>query len=559
MLNNIGEVQKLQQELLDLELQELLLLEKELYQKRPDLWFTERFGMPETFLDWTKWDEEKYANHKWDGTPNPFYKAAMALAEGKNVFIESGTGSGKTFFCTYIVYWFLDVFDDCIIMTTAPTGEQLRRGLWAEIEMSFDKFKKIRPRATQTASLQLFPEGAPADADKLTEEDEKKFYLAKGVTTSVSESSKSAIKFQGTHRKYMLHLIDECAGISLPVLTAIENTSTGDFNPYMGVGNPDNQTDPLHQYAIRKSSVHIRISSFDHPNVVLGKTVIHGAVTIRSIEERRVEYGEDSNLYLSRVRGISPEQSATSVIKKKWIERCSLVKLDYDESQLNFDTYSNNAIGLDVANSENGDKASVAYGKGHVLCELINFNCPNANHLAYNIMWDDGELAQEGKLNYEIPTADQYDVEPKYIGVDAVGVGAATVNVFKDELWDIDAIQGGQINEAIPCDENGKPLYRFSSMRAQMIFMAGQELQKGEIQIAIMDGEVIDELTKQATMHEYELTEGKIRITPKDKIKKRLGYSPNEFDAFVYWNWKRKDRGLSDYVPDVTFGAGTRG
>lgn len=552
-------IEEVEEKIHELKTVRLELLQKEVYKKRPDLWFVERLGMPETFLEWSKWDEEIYKDHKWDGDKDPFYKAAMALAEGKNVFIESGTGSGKTFTICFFVFWFLDVFDDSLIITTAPTGEQLRRGLWGEIEMNFDKFLNIRPQAEKTASLQLFPQGSPIkDAEKMSEDDQKKAYICKGITTSVSGADQSAIKFQGSHRKYMLHLIDECAGIPLSVLTAIENTSTGDFNPYIGVGNPDNQTDPLHKYALKKTSVHIRISSYDHPNVVLGRTVIHGAVTSRSIEERRLEYGEESNLFLSRVRGLSPEQSSTSVIKKKWIERCSLVSQFYDEGQLNFDKSSKNAIGLDVANSESGDDASVAYGQKYILKELRTFKCPNANHLAYNLMWDVGKLMQEQKEVYNIPTAKQFNVKAERIAVDGVGVGVGTVNEFKDPKnnWNVKVIQGGQEDRAIPFDENDKPLYKFVSMRAQMIFMLGQELQKGEICIAIMDQEVLRRITEQATMHEYELDAGKIKITSKKDIKKRLGYSPNEFDALVYWNWMRKERNIEEFVHDFVFAAG---
>jgi len=64
---------------------------------------------------------------------------------------------------------------------------------------------------------------------------------------------------------------------------------------------------------------HIRISAYDHPNIVLKRSIIPGAVTQKSIDIRRDEYGEKSNLYKSRVRGIAPAQAADSLIQRQWI------------------------------------------------------------------------------------------------------------------------------------------------------------------------------------------------------------------------------------------------
>jgi len=49
-------------------------------------------------------------------------------------------------------------------------------------------------------------------------------------------------------------------------------------------------------------------------------------------------------------------------------------------------------------------------------------------------------------------------------------------------------------------------------------------------------------LIKELTIVTYKVNDRIIQIEPKEKIKEKLaGKSPNMADAFVYWNWVRKD------------------
>ena len=66
--------------------------------------------------------------------------------------------------------------------------------------------------------------------------------------------------------------------------------------------------------------------------------------------------------------------------------------LEFEESDPYTDSY--NAVGVDVANSPNGDKAALACGRRNVLCEVQEFYCKNATHLAYNLFMSNEELGQ---------------------------------------------------------------------------------------------------------------------------------------------------------------------
>ena len=343
----------------------------------------------------------------------------------------------------------------------------------------------------------------------------------------------------------MLIICEETPGMPGPVMTAFQNTCTGDNNIILAVGNPDSELDELHQFCELPNVKHFKVSAYDYPNVVLDKELMPGAVTRKSIKRREDKYGKDSAMYNSRVRGISPAQSEDSLIKLDWINQCIDLDVELDELE---STYLYNAVGVDVANSESGDKAALAWGVGEVLDLIQEFQCDNATHLAYNIMYDEQELTRRGYKSYNTKTANEYSILPEFIGVDAVGVGVATINAFDEYGWTVKGLQGPQWDEAIPKEEiwkDGKkivkPLYKFASLRAQMYWELREDLRRKKICIAIEDKEILLALKKELVTPKFDLRANTVAVEKKEDIKKRLGgKSPNMADAVVYWNWVRK-------------------
>jgi hypothetical protein len=84
-------------------------------------------------------------------------------------------------------------------------------------------------------------------------------------------------------------------------------------------------------------------------------------------------------LYKSRIRGISPEQSKMAMIRMEWLERAAK---NYEDPEIRKRmSIGVKARGVDVANSESGDKAAIARFQGSVLYEVESFQCPDANDL----------------------------------------------------------------------------------------------------------------------------------------------------------------------------------
>lgn len=521
------------------------------------LWVKDRLGENPRSYEWSKYGGA-YANHEWDGDEDPLaafwnvvanaYKQSSEgmLPDYRIAGLEAATGTGKTFLLARIVYWFLDCFPNSLVITSAPTQAQMKIGLWGEISKLMPKVKRHHPTAN-LYSMRLMMKDTTAmmastSVNKEYEDDFFDGWKAMAYVAGTTQDEESAVKARGLHRKQMLIVLEECSGMPWSVVNAFQNTCTGSMNYIIAVGNPNNKQDSLNLLIRQKNAKGFRVSAYDHPNLVLKEEVIAGAVSYVSVKDREDVYGKDSLLYDAMVRGISPEQSNAALIKGEWIDWADMHgdKFDpKDESELDQDSYD--AVGIDVSNSENGDKACVIYGDGNRVWFVKEFFCPNASHLAMNFMEDDFTLEDEGVSVFGLPKFDDHPVHPECVGVDAVGVGISTVNKFLEYQYDVVALMGGgsQMDEAVPEDDNGKPVYKFQNLRSQMYWQLREDFRHRNIILDIPDRELYKRVKNELMIPQFIMSDKAISIEGKQHIKKRLGKSPNVADGIVYWNWVR--------------------
>lgn len=532
-----------------LEAEEVRRLNLDIWRLDPLQWLEDRFGEDRKFFEWSA-HGGAYDTHIWDGDKDPLVQAWEDVASKKWAAVVAATGCAKTFWLSRLIFWFLDVYEDSLVVTTAPSANQLTVNLWGELDKAMEKFKGIRP-FTRKTKASLKPEGENRDNPYIPYYNS---YMATAFVARAGASEDSATKAQGFHRKDMLIICEEAAGMHAAMMTALQNTCTGSNNIIVAVGNPDSETDQLNQFAILGNVSAYRISAYDYPNVVLGEEIYQGAVSQISIDRRREKYGEDSPMYQSRVRGLTPSDSENVLIKRGWVKSCFVSEMPTELDS------SFNAVGVDVSNSETGDKASTAWGKANVLTEVLEFQCPNASHLAENLVKNHLELAHDEVLDFQTPTIYEYAIRMECIGVDAVGVGVSTINRLKDFGVTPTGLQGGQWDWVIPKEEQVRGnnervetnLYNFSGLRDQMYWELREDIRKGLIKIFIADDAMREQIVLELTIPKFNLKSSKIAVEGKDSIKKRMGgKSPNVADAVVYWNWVRKGYNVGGAMPAI--------
>lgn len=497
------------------------------WRKDPLGFMTKVLKIDERTIVWSKYPE--YANHQWDGTPDPLMAIIEALADNKSVAVESAVGTGKTYLAGGIGPWFLASFEDSLVVTTAPIENQLTLQLWKELGKHWSKFHDEYPSTTTVKLRVRMIEPTSAD---------KESWAIIGYACGVDADSASAVRAQGFHAEHMLIITEETPGIDPAIMTALVGTRTGGHNLQLSQGNPDHQDDALHRFALLPDVVHVRISAYDHPNYVTGREVVPGACTRASV--KRLEHywgGKDTPMYNSRARGISPPQSSQSLIMREWCEKA----MDRYEMWVQLPN-AKPALGVDVAQSLNGDKAAIARWRGPCLVGVEAFRCTNATELGRNVFV---EMKRDG-------------IAPGNVGVDPIGVGAATVNAL-NELTDykVQALNsGGKPANAVSrhdkTDDPNRNVYfaawmpdanGFNNLRTQMWWQMREDLRLGRVALPRDE-----KLVRQLTSPTYKPKNDKTVLESKDDIKARAaGESPNEADAVVYGNWVRdRDLGMPD-------------
>lgn len=498
------------------------------YQKDPIGFLVNVLGFKREQLEWDV--NAGYDSHEWDGDRNPLAKLANALVEGehgKDVGVEAATGTQKSYTAAGLILWFLGSFRDAVVFTFAPKEDQLRNFIWMEIRKMWPRFKVHFPDAEM---LDLKIRIIPGDNR----------WGATGYAVGVGAEEEIATKAQGMHATHMLLVYEETPGIHTAVMEAGENTCTAPHNRRLALGNPNHQRDTLHKFCTDPGVVHVRISALDHPNVVTGNhNVVPGAVSRQSIERREQRYTKDSPKYLSRVRGISPEDSAESLIMQSWIERAVQRwrdAMEFRNARPDNELPGKVAKGVDVARSENGDRAAIATFRGAVCEKVETRRCR--------------DTAQFGRDLFREMKAQ--NVEPRHVGVDPIGVGAGTVDTLNGMLRVVYSdVRGGlayqvqELNGAASWDGTLKAAdgssaeyigtsADFGNLRAAMYWQLAIDFQHGNIAIPPDDG-LIEELRALKS----EERRGRIYIIEKDDIRDELGRSPDKSDALAYGNWVR--------------------
>jgi phage terminase large subunit len=226
------------------------------------------------------------------------------------------------------------------------------------------------------------------------------------------------------------------------------------------------------------------------------------------------DYGDDDN----------------SVFKYRFMDRCHVEKY---APALRF-------TGNDVARTGR-DRSVIAMWEGNCLVDI-------------KITKDTDE---------QVDTADQADMLYQYntdnvVGaersiVDGIGVGVGVIDGCRKLGHAVKSfVAGAKSTKMTTVREksvNGTvrviqiPLY--NNLRSEAAFVLANDIEKGLVQF--YDGcPLLSDFKKEATMHNFEIRDRQMILESKDKVKERLGHSPDLFDAVVMSYWLQKKQGQAD-------------
>lgn len=430
--------------------------------------------------------------------------------------------------------WFYDTrAEDCAVLLTAPTDRQVTEVLGHEVRKAWGNRPGIYPKQVKI-------------------EDKATGRLLLGFTAA-NESS-----FQGLRRRKTFVIFDEHNGIEKPIFAAARGILTGDETIWLCFGNP---TDPgsAARFEEKMGEWHsIRLSWFEHPNTrleLLGEApLVSAAARLGPLQENMKTWGTyvsrmelpgiDVDLLapdtygleslspqledairrrfpttvwrplmpeaFARVLGLYPPQSSYSAFSEALFEQArNRIILPGPNDKI--------VIGCDVARF--GDDSTVIYARlGPICIYHEKFYNRDTEHTAGRLK----EIARKLTDQFR-PGADFRKVA---IYIDDSGVGGGVVD--KADGYSFIPVNGGS---------SAYDTEHYVNRKAELHFAAVTRFESGMVDLTQLPEPAYQELLKQAMVVQYNLDGmSRRRIEGKDVIKKadRLGYSPDDLDAFVY-------------------------
>lgn len=385
----------------------------------------------------------------------------------------SGHGIGKSAFISMLIKWGMDTCEDCKIVVTANTENQLRTKTWPEIA----KWQRL------SITRDWF--NCTATAIYSTDVTHSRAWRADAIPWSENNTE----AFAGLHNKgkRIILVFDEASNIADLVWEVAEGALTDEDTEIIWVafGNPTRNTGRFRE-CFRKYRHRWKCKQIDSRTV--------DGTNKAQIQKWAEDYGEESDFFKVRVRGQFPSASETQFIPSGLTD--AAVGRDIRPEQV-----AHAAVVLGVDPAHQGGDPAVIYLRQGLHCKKLG---------EYQRTTDDVWFAKV-IADFE----DQYQADAVFIDY-GYGTGLKSVGDNWGRQWTL--IQFG----------SGSADPEMANKRGEMYKAARDALKDG----AQLDSqELADELS--APEYKVRLKDSRKILQDKEEVKELLGRSPNNADAYV--------------------------
>ena len=426
------------------------------------------------------WVAERLGEHLWTKQA----EIARSVAAHRRTAVQSCHGAGKSYTAARIAAWWLDTHapGDAFVVSTAPTYSQVRAILWREIHRAH--VKGHLPGHVNQSEWWIGGEIV-------------------GFGRKPSDYDPDA--FQGIHARAVLVLIDEACGVPKSLWDAASTLVTNEDSRILAIGNPDDPSSFFAQVCRVDSGWSVlRIAASDTPNFSgedVPPEIKPLLISPLWVEERRIEWGADSPLYVAKVTGEFPAFASDAVVPYSWAKQCQTLDAPLPDD-------GSVALGIDVG--AGGDQSVIRERRGNTAGR----------------QWSDHSADPEILVNLAMLALRETGASS--INIDTIGVGYGVAGHLRDQCreagLEVDVVS---INVA----ERAQDPTRFINLRAELWWQVGRDLSKDE---AWDLAEVDDGVISQLVAPKYSVARsGRIQVEAKDDVRRRIGRSPDDADALL--------------------------
>lgn len=399
----------------------------------------------------------------------------------KRISLQACVGPGKTAVLSWCGWQFLACHAEPGHYpkgaAVSITGDNLASNLWPEFARWQDESPFLL-KAFQWTKSRIFAKEKPAT-----------WFLDARSWSKTANAEEQGRTLSGLHSKYVFVLLDESGEIPVSVLKAGEQImSTHGRKKMIQAGNPTSLDGILYAAATTLSHLWYVIRITNDPD-----DPMRSPRTDKEWARQQIEtFGKDNPWVMSSILGKFPPSSINSLLGPDEIR--DAMKRHYKEDAY---MYSQKRLGVDVARF-GLDRTVIFPRQGIAAFKPIEMRNARNNEIAARV------IAAKIKWGSELEFID-----------DTGGFGGGVIDSMRE---------GG--NHGIPVCAAGKAIdQRYKNKRAECWFRAADWVKKGG---ALPN---MPELVKEASTATYTFIGGKFQLEPKDLIKKRLGFSPDYWDA----------------------------
>lgn len=431
---------------------------------------------------------------------------------------KSAHGTGKTTVDAWAGWVFLNCYENCRLVATAPTIHQLKDALWPEYAKWYAHF----PRRMQDEWL--------ISAEHIRHKDVEGAKYSMTWFATARTSNKPA-NLQGFHNANLLIQGDEGSAIPDNVFEVIEGALSeagddGKIAKLMLGGNPNFTTGELYNAFGRNSELYHRVTITGDPDWFASLNIKNGAyhpqhgrvylskrVKQRYRDVMAKKYGVDSAIYDVRVRGIFPRAADDVVIPYAWAERA--MTLDVPRPEM-FDPIID-GVTIVVDPSRGGGASTVigTFRKGY--CLSLNGTKVTSTTQIVNMVHE------------EVMKLIALGLRLEEVIVDEPGIGGGVIDQLRAINLPVRPYNGGWplVKDVDPSDD----IRQFANRRARDWWNVRRKLEMNQLPLPQSD-ELLGELT--SLKYKYNGQE-KIVCESKEDLKDRLGKeaSPDHADVIV--------------------------
>jgi hypothetical protein len=395
--------------------------------------------------------------------------------------VASGHSIGKTVVQSWLVLWSMATRENCRGVATSTTSAQLATRLWPEMQAWLKRSVVAHWFECNTArnNMRLFHREHP------------EVWRFDGATAAPENSE----AFAGLHNatSSTVFLLDEASGIDTRIWRAIEGSMVDGAPLLVATGNPlrrDGEffrvfTDQSHRWNLR----HVDSRQAHLTNKA-------------QIAEWLADWGEDSDFFRCRVRGLFPSQSLSQFISAEAVK-------ESQTRQASRTLLSDIGIlGCDVARfGTDASTIATRIGRDARTFPVKSFRGLDTQQFAMEI----ARWANELRMLYRLSGV--------LICVDGIGIGAGVVDTLRAMGFDVRDVQAAG---------RARDDRKHANVRAEL--WGGMRDWITAEGLLADDDELAEDLTAPDFLFD---TKGRIQIEKKDAIRARLGRSPDKADALA--------------------------